>query len=72
MKNKNKLEVATQAGLLTAKYYDDGIAEGIQISLGGDIIAMIDVYKEENAECRVITYKLDHDEPHQCISVNRN
>lgn len=72
MNNKNKMEIATQAGLLTAKYYDDGCAEGIQVSLDGEIIAMIDVYKEDNAECRVITYKLDQDDPHKIVSVNRN
>lgn len=35
----------TSAGEITTRFYDDGIAKGVQILLNGEIVAMLDVYE---------------------------
>ena len=70
-------EFKTSAGVITTRFYDDGIAKGIQIYLDDEIVAMLDVYEpignEIEGEARVLVYQKhpDFDEPTHCISINR-
>ena len=70
----------TSAGVITTRFYDDGIAKGIQIFLGDQIVAMLDVYEpsegETEGEARVLVYKKEYAEdeeetPIECITINR-
>ena len=70
----------TSAGTITTKFYDDGLAKGIQILLDGTIVAMLDVYEpvegETEGEARVLVYKKEYadgeeEEPIECITINR-
>ena len=67
----------TSAGIITTRFYDDGIAKGIQIYLDDDIVAMLDVYEpsegETEGEARVLVYNKapELDEPTHCITINR-
>jgi hypothetical protein len=65
----------TSAGEITTRFYDDGIAKGIQIFLDDELVAMLDVYEptsdETEGEARVLVYCNDDDEPTECISINR-
>ena len=67
----------TSAGTISTKFYDDGIAKGIQIYLDDNIVAMLDVYEpsegETEGEARVLVYQKapDFDEPTHCITINR-
>lgn len=76
MKNNQDLSkgIQTECGLLKAIYYDDKIAEGIQISLNGEIVTMVDIIKENKtlnipAHSRAIVYRKGHDEPTDCIDI---
>ena len=70
----------TSAGKITTRFYDDGIAKGIQIYLDDQIVAMLDVYEpsegETEGEARVLVYKKEYAEdeeevPIACIAINR-
>ena len=65
----------TSAGKITTKYYDDGIAKGVQILLDDTVVAMLDVFEssagEMEGEARVLVYNKDCDEPIECITINR-
>ena len=69
----------TNAGLITAIPYDDGVAEGVQILLEGRVVAMLDVYKpvkgEPEGEARVLVYHVSHSpefgSPDHCFTINR-
>jgi hypothetical protein len=70
----------TSAGVITTRFYDDGIAKGIQILLDGTIVAMLDVYEpsedETEGEARVLVYNKEYAEdeeeaPIECITINR-
>ena len=67
----------TSVGIITTRFYDDGIAKGIQIYLDDNIVAMLDVYEpsegETEGEARVLVYQKapDFDEPTHCITINR-
>ncbi len=70
----------TSAGIITTKFYDDGVAKGVQILLDDTIVAMLDVYEpvdgETQGEARVLVYKNTYDddeeeEPIACITINR-
>lgn len=65
----------TSAGEITTRFYDDGIAKGVQILLNNEIVAMLDVYEpldgETEGEARVLVYCKGDDEPTHCITVNR-
>lgn len=70
MKNNQDLSkgIQTECGLLKAIYYDDKIAEGIQISLNDEIVAMVDIMKENKvlnipAHSKTIVYKDGSDDP---------
>lgn len=67
----------TSAGTITTRFYDDGIAKGIQVFLDDEIVAMLDVYEpsegETEGEARVLVYQKspEFDEPTHCITINR-
>ena len=70
----------TSAGVITTRFYDDGIAKGIQVLLDNEIVAMLDVYEpsegETEGEARVLAYKKTYPEdeeeaPIACITINR-
>ena len=70
----------TSAGTITTRFYDDGIAKGIQILLDDNIVAMLDVYEaqdgEVEGEARVLVYKKEYAEdeeesPIECVTINR-
>jgi hypothetical protein len=62
----------TSAGEITTRFYDDGIAKGLQVYLNDELVAMLDVYEDEpEGEARVLVYCNDDDEPTHCISINR-
>lgn len=65
----------TSAGEITTRFYDDGIAKGIQVYLNDELVAMLDVYEplndETEGEARVLVYCKDDDEPTHCITINR-
>ena len=65
----------TSAGKITTRYYDDGIAKGVQILLDDTVVAMLDVFEsaagEMEGEARVLVYHKDCDEPIECITINR-
>ena len=65
----------TSAGESTTRFYDDGIAKGIQIYLNNELVAMLDVYEpqegETEGEARVLVYCNNDDEPTECITINR-
>ena len=73
-------EFKTSAGVITTRFYDDGIAKGIQVYLDDEIVAMLDVYEpvgtEPEGEARVLIYKKTYAEneeeaPIGCITINR-
>ena len=70
----------TSAGTITTRFYDDGIAKGIQVLLDGNVVAMLDVYEptegESEGEARVLVYKKEYaeneeDAPIECVTINR-
>ena len=72
--------MTTSAGVITTRFYDDGIAKGIQIFLDDEIVAMLDVYEpsegETEGEARVLVYRKEYAEdeeeaPIACITINR-
>lgn len=72
---EDKTKMKTSAGEITTRFYDDGIAKGVQVMLNGEIVAMLDVYEpnegETEGEARVLVYCNDDDEPTECITINR-
>ena len=74
---KEDFIMKTSAGVITTRYYDDGVAKGIQILLDDEIVCMLDVYEpvegETEGEARVLAYSKnpDIDEPISCITINR-
>lgn len=62
----------TKAGFITTRFYDDGIAKGIQVLLDGEIVCMLDVMEGEYEGVRLIVYsEYDEDEPTHIIDVNK-
>lgn len=64
-------EIKTSMGILKAKPYDDGIAQGLEIRLGDTIIALIDVYAD-GTNARAVLYELaeECDEPREIYDFN--
>ena len=64
----------TKAGVITTKYYDDGMAKGIEVMLDGDTVCMLDIMEEgEYKGVRLIVYsEYDEGEPTHVIDVNKN
>lgn len=62
----------TKAGVITTRFYDDGVAKGIQVLLDGEIVCMLDVMEGEYEGVRLIVYsEYDEDEPTHIIDVNK-
>ena len=78
-KNKNlrgsymNKELQTNAGIITTRYYDDGIAKGVEILLNGDIVCMFDVMQHTTeGGARLIVYSdYSEDEPTDIIDINK-
>ena len=63
----------TNAGVITTRFYDDGIAKGIQVLFGGDLVCMLDVMEGEHSGARLIVYcEYIEDEPTHIIEINKN
>ena len=63
----------TKAGVITTRYYDDGMAKGVQVLLDGEIVCMLDVMEGEYEGTRLIVYsEYNEDEPTHIIDVNKN
>lgn len=63
----------TNVGIITTRFYDDGIAKGIQVLLNGEIVCMLDVMDGEYVGARLIVYsEYNEDEPTHIIEVNKN
>lgn len=62
----------TKAGVITTRFYDDGIAKGVQVLLNGEIVCMLDVMEGEYAGTRLVVYsEYNEDEPTHIIEVNK-
>lgn len=68
------MNIQTEAGVITAISYDDGIAKGIQLQLNGDIICMLDVMTHPtDGGTRLIVYAdYYEDEPTHIIDINKD
>ena len=63
----------TKAGVITTRYYDDGMAKGVQIMLDWETVCMLDVMECEYEGTRLIVYsEYNEDEPTHIIYVNKN
>ena len=63
----------TKAGVITTRFYDDGIAKGVSVLLDGEIVCMLDVMEGECEGTRLIVYsEYNEDEPTYIIEVNKN
>lgn len=63
----------TATGNITTRFYDDGLAKGVQILLDGEIVCMLDVMEGEHAGTRLIVYsEYNEDEPTHIIEINKN
>ena len=67
-------EYKTNAGVITTRFYNDGIGEGIIVELDGDIVCMLDVMDHPTmGGTRLIVYsKYDEDEPTHTIEINKD
>ena len=63
----------SNAGVITAVPYDDGMAKGIELQLNGDIICMLDVMTHSTeGGTRLIVYSdYYEDEPTHVIDINK-
>jgi hypothetical protein len=68
------MKVETNAGVITAVPYDDGMGKGIQLLLNGDIVCMLDVMEHPTeGGTRLIVYSgYYEDEPTHIISINKD
>lgn len=67
------MEIKTNAGLITAQTYDDGMAKGILVKLDGEIVCMLDVMDHPTqGGTRLIVYsQYNEDEPTHIIEINK-
>lgn len=67
------MKVETNAGIITAVPYDDGMGKGIELQLNGDIVCMLDVMKHPTeGGTRLIVYAdYYEDEPTHVIDINK-
>lgn len=67
------MKVETNAGIITAVPYDDGIGKGIELMLNGDIVCMLDVMEHPTeGGTRLIVYAdYYEDEPTHVIDINK-
>lgn len=68
------MTVQTNAGVITAVPYDDGMGKGIQLLLNDDIVCMLDVMKHPTeGGTRLIVYgSYYEDEPTHIIDINKD
>ena len=67
-------EYKTNAGVITTRFYDDGIARGVEVLLNNDIVCMLDVMEHPTeGGTRLIVYSEYHeDEPTHIIEINKD
>ena len=67
------MKAKLENGTVEVTNYDDGIAEGIRLTLtdkdGNEGEIALDILKD-TGETRVIIYKVGSDEPDECITLN--
>ena len=63
----------TSAGIITTKFYDDGVARGVEIFLNNEIVCMLDVMRHPmEGGTRLIVYAdYNEDEPTHTIEINK-
>ena len=62
----------TNAEIITTRYYDDGIAKGIQVYLDDELVCMLDIMEGEYEGTRLIVYsEYNEDEPTHIININK-
>ena len=68
------MEIKTNAGLITAQLYDDGMGKGIQLLLDGNIVCMLDVmgHPTEGGTRLIVYSKYNEDEPTHIIEINKD
>lgn len=68
------MKVKTDAGVITAQPYDDGMGKGIQLLLNGDIVCMLDVmtHPTEGGTRLIVYSKYHEDEPTHIIDINKD
>lgn len=64
----------TKAGIITTRFYDDGMARGIQILLNDEIVCMLDVMEHPTeGGTRLIVYaNYNEDDPTHIIEINKD
>ena len=67
-------EYKTNAGVITTRFYDDGLAKGVAIELDGEIVCMLDVMEHlTEGGTRLIVYaEYNEDEPTHIIEINKD
>lgn len=67
------MKIKTSVGVIKAKSYDDGMAKGIELTLNGDIVCMLDVMEHPTeGGTRLIVYsEYYEDEPTYVIDINK-
>lgn len=65
---------STKAGVITTRFYDDGIAKGVEILLNDEIVCMLDVMEHPTeGGSRLIVYaNYNEDEPTHIIEINKD
>ena len=68
------MNIQTEAGVITAIPYDDGMAKGIALRLNGYIVCMLDVMDNPtDGGARLIVYAdYYEDEPTHIIDINKD
>ena len=68
------MKVKTNAGVITAQPYNDGMGKGIQLLLNDDIVCMLDVMEHPTeGGTRLIVYAdYYEDEPTHVIEINKD
>ena len=68
------MKIETNAGVITAVPYDDGIGKGIELLLNGDLVCMLDVMTHPTESgTRLIVYSgYYEDEPTHVIDINKD
>ena len=64
----------TSAGIITTRYYDDGMGKGVEVLLNGDTVCMLDVMEHSTeGGTRLIVYSgYYEDEPTNIIDINKD
>ena len=67
------MKAKLENGKVKVTNYDDGIAEGIRLTLtdkdGNESEITLDIFKD-TGEARALIYKVGSDEPDECITLN--